>query len=129
MRKGREASRRVALVLIPVLAIILVVEGCGKSSTSGYHPVISAPSQAQSAVKQESPVAPDNNPPGDIPDSQVFIAYKPPDGVYEVKVPEGWSQSNSGSSTDFTDKLNTVSISSASGAPAPTLERANSVEA
>jgi len=40
MRKGREASRRVALVLIPVLAIILVLEGCGKSSTSGYHPVI-----------------------------------------------------------------------------------------
>ena len=70
-----------------------------------------------------------NNPAGDIPDSQVFVTYKPASGNFEVKVPEGWAQSTSESSTEFTDKLNIVSVNSVPDAPEPTVERAKSVDA
>ncbi len=68
------------------------------------------------------------NPSGDIPDNQVFVMYKPTSGSFEVKVPEGWAQSTSESSTEFTDKLNIVSIRWVPDAPEPTVERANSVD-
>jgi hypothetical protein len=68
------------------------------------------------------------NPAGDIPDNQVFVMYKSTSGNFEVKVPEGWSQSTSESSTEFTDKLNIVSIKWASNASEPTVERANAVD-
>jgi hypothetical protein len=69
-----------------------------------------------------------DNPAGDIPDNQVFVIYKSTSGNFEVKVPEGWSQSTSESSTEFTDKLNIVSIKWASNASEPTVERANAVD-
>jgi hypothetical protein len=69
------------------------------------------------------------NPAGDIPDNQVFVKYTPANGSFEVKVPEGWSESTSQSGTEFTDKLNIVSIQWVAGGPEPTVERASSVDA
>jgi hypothetical protein len=69
------------------------------------------------------------NPAGDIPDNQAFVKYTPTSGGIEVKVPEGWSQSTSDSSVEFTDKLNIVSLNWVTGAVEPTVERANSVDA
>ena len=40
------------------------------------------------ATSAEKPVAPEKNPPGDIPDNQVFIDYGSPLG-FKIKVPEG----------------------------------------
>jgi hypothetical protein len=40
------------------------------------------------AVAQELPVAPEKKPPGDIPDTQVFITFTSPLG-FSLKVPEG----------------------------------------
>ena len=42
------------------------------------------------AVAQEKAVAPEKNPPGDIPDCQVFITYTSPLG-FSLTIPEGWS--------------------------------------
>ena len=39
----------------------------------------------------EQPLVPEKNPPGDIPDSQVFVTFTSPLG-FEVKAPEGWSR-------------------------------------
>jgi hypothetical protein len=66
-------------------------------------------------------------PPGDIPDSTVYIPYRAATGEYQVKVPEGWARTVTGSGVSFTDKLNTVSVTVVS-AKAPTLASARAVE-
>jgi hypothetical protein len=66
-------------------------------------------------------------PPGDIPDSTVYIPYRAPAGEYQVKVPEGWARTVTGSGVSFTDKLNTISLTVVS-AKAPTLASARAVE-
>lgn len=58
----------------------------------------------------EKPVAPEKNPPGDIPDSQVFVKYASQQGGYEVDVPEGWARRTRGDSVVFTSKLNGLSV-------------------
>ncbi|HXS43422.1 MAG TPA: hypothetical protein VN751_02255, partial [Solirubrobacteraceae bacterium] len=79
-------------------ALALVTAGCGSGSSSGG-----------STAK---PNAPEVNPAGDIPDNQAYVAYTPPGGGFTVKVPEGWSRSDTGSTTTFTDKLNAIRVQS-----------------
>jgi HKD family nuclease len=50
----------------------------------------SAIAQQQLAVNDEQPLKPEKNPPGDIPDNQVFIDYVSTLG-FSLKVPEGWA--------------------------------------
>jgi hypothetical protein len=57
------------------------------------------------------------NPAGDIPDNQAYVPYTPPGGGYAVSVPEGWSRAASGGAVTFTDKLNSIRMESAAGAP------------
>ena len=103
-------KKRCLLYLILIATVLaLLVSGCGKATVK--------PSNEQ------------GNPAGDIPDNQAFLMYKPDSGSFEVKVPEGWAQSTSDSTIEFTDKLNIVSIRWVTDAPEPTLERANLVEA
>jgi hypothetical protein len=52
----------------------------------------------------------DAAPPGDIPDSQAFVAFAAPGGQYSIKVPEGWARTDAGAATTFTDKLNTIHV-------------------
>ena len=61
-------------------------------------------------------------PPGDIPDNQAFVAFKPSGGIYSVTVPEGWAQSTNGAATVFTDKFNTIQIETTATAAAPTTD-------
>jgi hypothetical protein len=79
---------------------------------------------------QEQPVAPEANPPGDIPDSQVFIAYASPLG-FSLQVPEGWARSDRADGARFADKYDTVDVSSRAASSAPTVAsvRANEAEA
>jgi hypothetical protein len=129
-------GRRLIFLVIGLIVAVVLLAGCGNSgkkppsNTGPSKPVSSAPatSQPASSANKEAPVAPENNPPGDIPDSQVFVPFRPANGSYEVKVPEGWAQSGPDSSVAFTDKLNTVSINTVSSSTQPTVERANAVE-
>jgi hypothetical protein len=57
----------------------------------------------------ENAVAPEKNPPGDIPDSQVFVDYSSPLG-FAMKVPEGWSRTDGPTGAVFADKYNTMTI-------------------
>ncbi len=131
------------LLLVPILIIAIAAVGCGKaavqpsdegnSSNSDQGAVTTNQdttegSQSQSAVEPQSPVAPEDNPPGDIPDNQVFVNYQPAGESFAFKVPEGWAQTTSGTSAEFTDKLNTVSAKWFPAASQPTLEQANSAE-
>jgi hypothetical protein len=56
----------------------------------------------------EQPVASEKNPPGDIPDTQVFVDYQGA-GV-TMKVPEGWARADEASGAVFSDKYNRIEL-------------------
>jgi hypothetical protein len=73
------------------------------------------------SVAAEAPIQAEKNPPGDIPDSQVFIDYSSPDGV-SAKVPEGWSRTDHPHGALFSDKYNKLDLTVAPVAQAPTVQ-------
>ena len=79
------------------------------------------------ASAAEKAVAPERNPPGDIPDTQVFVTYTSPLG-FAIKVPEGWSRKESAQSVSFADKYNTIEVALASAAAAPTADSVKSAD-
>ena len=79
------------------------------------------------ASAAEKAVAPERNPPGDIPDTQVFVTYTSPLG-FAIKVPEGWSRKESAQSVSFADKYNTIEVAFASAAAAPTADSVKSAD-
>ena len=60
--------------------------------------------QQEFAAGDEQPLKPERNPPGDIPDNQVFIDYVSPLG-FSLKVPEGWARRDTPDGASFADKL------------------------
>jgi hypothetical protein len=96
-------TRRILPMLATLLAAAGVMAGCGSGPASA--PKATATSRAGSNV-----TAPENNPIGDIPDTQVYVPFSPPAKVFSVLAPEGWAQTTDGNATVFTDKLNAVRI-------------------
>lgn len=76
----------------------------------------------------EQPVHAEKNPPGDIPDHQVFVAYKSPLG-FALQVPEGWSRADRPDGARFTDKYNIIDVSVAQNGTAPTAQSVQSHQA
>lgn len=58
---------------------------------------------------RERPITPEKNPPGDIPDNQVFIEYHSPLG-FAIKVPEGWARRQTSDGATLNDKYNTIML-------------------
>jgi len=83
---------------------------------------------ALSAVAQEKPVAPEKNPPGDIPDNQVFITYTSPLG-FSVRVPEGWSRKDDKNGVAFADKYGRIEVTVSETAMPPTAATVKTGEA
>src|SRR2546430_352134 len=54
---------------------------------------------------------------GDIPDSQVFLAFRDAQARYSIKFPEGWAQKGAGGDVTFSDKNNLVHIVVLAGGP------------
>ncbi len=75
-------------------------------------------------------MAPEKNPPGDIPDSQVFVKYTSAQGGYQLQVPEGWARTASGMDVTFTSKLDglSVTVTPAQGQPSADGIRANQAQ-
>ena len=94
---------RGAAAVSSLLAAGLLTACGGGPSTPSTSTSIASDAAPATAV---DPNAPEVNPPGDIPDNQVFVAYVAPDGAYKLKVPEGWARSEADGVTTFTDKLN-----------------------
>ncbi len=67
-------------------------------------------STATTEIKIEQPVAPEQNPPGDIPDTQAFVKYTSAVGSYDFEAPEGWARTESGADVAFVDKLDGVTL-------------------
>lgn len=80
-------------------------------------------SQAQDtaplSVKQV-PLPPEKNPPGDIPDTQVFVAYHSRLG-FSLKVPEGWARRLTPDGATFTNAYDGIAIQVGPSTKAPTV--------
>ncbi|MEO8911266.1 MAG: hypothetical protein ABI408_13715 [Gemmatimonadaceae bacterium] len=77
----------------------------------------------------ETAVAPEVNPPGDIPDSQAFVSYTNSAGGYKLDVPEGWARTENGSSVSFVNKFDGVKVDVAAASAAPTAASVRANEA
>lgn len=106
-------------------AVALIALGTAACGSSTAKPTASKPEQTSGASGTSGttkapgavdPNAPEVVAPGDIPDTQAFVSHA--GGGYSFKVPEGWSQSNAGPTTTFTDHFNTV-IATSTNAPVP----------
>jgi hypothetical protein len=75
---------------------------------------------AMPAMAAEKPVAAEKNPPGDIPDSQVFIDYNSKFG-FTMKVPEGWARADRADGASFIDKLDGVVVTETTTDRQPTV--------
>jgi len=67
-------------------------------------------------------LAAEKNPPGDIPDDQVFVPYTSSVNGYSLKVPEGWARSEKGSDVQFIDKFDGVAVIVDAAATPPTMK-------
>ena len=121
-----------ALPAVAAVAIVVPLAGCGgsggsSSTTTASQPATAATTTTAAAGKVScgSSVTTSANEAastaaGDIPDNQQFLTFKNPTGGYSIKYPEGWARSGSGSTVNFQDKSNTVTIAVTSGsAPTP----------
>jgi len=116
-------KRRLFPFLLALAAALLAFAGCGKTKVAPAPPP-SAPAKsvpASTPVSTEKPITPEKNPPGDIPDTQVFITYESITGGYALEVPEGWARSVHGSDVKFTDKFDGVQVTLSKSATSPTL--------
>ena len=86
------------------IRILLLVIGVSVTFSS------SAMAQQKPLPAAQQPVKPEKNPPGDIPDDQVFIDYASPLG-FSVKVPEGWARQDLPNGVSFADKYGRISMS------------------
>ena len=111
-------------ILLVCGAFIIGAAGCRHAGVA--HPTpLPAPATgslpAPSPAATEKPVAPEKNPPGDIPDSQVFITYHSTTGGYVLDVPEGWARSVSGTNVKFVDKYDGEQVILTRSTTAPTV--------
>ncbi|MGW1055774.1 hypothetical protein [Streptomyces sp. NPDC002521] len=110
-----------AVGLALVAAVTAGCSGSGSGSTTSKSPPPATTAPSSSAGSAQNNAAPtESNPPGDIPDNQVYVPLDEPG--FTLKVPEGWAQTQRDRGTTvFTDKLNTVRITALSASTAPTV--------
>ena len=96
---------RPAIIPTAVASAILAVglSGCGSAAAPAAPP--SRPSSAGSAPTSHPT---EFNPPGDIPDTAVYLDRVVAGTTVHFVVPEGWAQASQGAT--FTDKYNSISV-------------------
>lgn len=124
MSRGRQqelaAMKATYFVISIPQAIALVV--------ALYASVAPGPLFAGPTAPPETAIAPEKNPPGDIPDDQVFITYKSPNG-FSLKVPEGWSRKDAPEGVSFADKYGTIDVAVTASSATPTVASVRAGEA
>jgi hypothetical protein len=119
--------------LVPILFIVFGAACTAKKDTSQADTTASATTTTTGAetpiASTETAVAPEVNPPGDIPDSQAFIKYTNTAGAYQLEVPEGWPRAETGGNVTFISKLDGVSLTIAPVSATPTAASVRANEA
>jgi len=129
-------ARQPGLALAAAL-LAAALAGCGSGSAAAGGAGSAAPAPASktshsAAAGGQAPVPAESNPPGDIPDTTVYVTYQATGGHIKVKVPEGWSRTSTSAGATFTSNLNSIklawmpmtgppTVSSARSATVPTL--------
>jgi hypothetical protein len=98
------------------LTLLLIAGACAALPLS-----IMAQQQPSSASEQA--LKPERNPPGDIPDNQVFIDYISPLG-FSLKVPEGWARQDLPDGVSFADKYGRIAVAETAAPKMPSVEEA-----
>jgi hypothetical protein len=119
--------------LVVLAAAGLCAGACSSGPASTPAPQATSSTAAAAATAASSPAGAvpagtETPPPGDIPDTTAYVAFRPGSGQYEVKVPEGWARTVSPAAVIFTDKLNIISTWTTKAAAAPTVASALAVE-
>lgn len=117
--------------LIPVAAALFIA-ACAKqpdSSQSTSSTTATSAATVTGSSATETAVAPEVNPPGDIPDTQQFVKYASAPGGYELDVPEGWARKENGSNVQFASKYDGVAVNVSTAAAAPTAASARADQA
>ncbi len=122
--------------LVPILLFTFGVACTAKDSgTTAKSDTTStaASSSTETAISStETAVAPEVNPPGDIPDSQAFVKFTNTTGGYQLEVPEGWAQMAAPpeytSDVTFVNKYDGVSVHVAPVTAPPTAASAQTNE-
>jgi hypothetical protein len=93
--------------------------GAGPAGATG-----TAPAGRTSPAGGQAPVPAERNPPGDIPDTTVYVTYRSAAGHLLLKVPEGWSRRTGPASSTFTSNLNSITVAWKPMTAAPTVSSA-----
>ncbi len=103
----------------------------GSSSNPAGGTTSPAPTTHQKSHSSAGPTTPTSpapatefNPPGDIPDNQVFVDYRPPGSPVTIQVPEGWARSTHSGTVTFTDHYNSVGIAVRTPSTGPSVQSA-----
>jgi hypothetical protein len=128
-------STRHRVLPLTLAALALALAGCGGSGSTAA-PSPSGTSAASGPASpgtpsgapgpQQSAVAAESSPPGDIPDNIAFVPYRNAAGHYTFTHPEGWAESTQAARVVFTDKLNGVSVEPGPATTPPTVASARS---
>lgn len=112
--------KRLPLLIVPCLATLPLLAGCGSSSSSSSKPASSqqpagqaAGGQGPGALSAEAQATAT----GDIPDTQRFLTYRDAVAGYSISYPEGWAQSGGANDVTIRDKNNLVHIVTVAGGP------------
>jgi hypothetical protein len=133
---GRAAATA-APAAIALAALAALLAACGSSgpaapaAPSAAHASAgnagSAPGPGQSPATGQAPVPAESNPPGDIPDTTVYVPYQSAAGHFQLRVPESWSRSTGASSLTFSSNLNSITAAWMLMAAVPSVRTARSV--
>ncbi len=96
------------------------------AQTSAHQP---RPTLVSPRAVVDKPLPPEKNPPGDIPDNQVFVHYASTTGGYELKVPEGWARTTLKNKVLFTRYFDGLSVSLSKVSQRPSAESIARIQA
>jgi hypothetical protein len=123
---------------VAAAAVIMLLTSCGTAGstaaggtpTPSSQPAVSQPASSGAASSpaagssSQAPVPAESNPPGDIPDTTIYVPFTSAKGHVQLKVPEGWARKDSSASSAFTSNLNSISIAWQPMTAAPTVSMA-----
>jgi len=114
--------RRAPIGLGVATALAVALGACGSggatatksptTSPGGAGPTVTG---AGSTAGTAAPV--ESSPPGDIPDTVAYVTWTSPDSATRFVHPEGWAQAAAPGGVTFSDKLNSVTVTSMPGPP------------
>ena len=127
-RMAQPPWRTTLVLLTPLLALCACSSGTSHPTGATSGPParsLSAPPSvgATPAPAQQSAVAVESNPPGDIADNLAYVPYSNAAGGYRFVHPEGWTQLDSGRAVTLTGKLSGVHAEPGPRTNPPTLDQ------